>query len=347
MKKIITFTKAVSVLALAVLILVFSYETSQSVIRSIDVCITSVIPSMFALMVLSSHLISSGMYKLLFSPLLFVLRKIIKTDDCTLSVFLLSLIGGYPVGLKLLSEINTYNKNYYEISSKAATFCYCVSPSFAIIMLGIGVFGNAAAGVLIYASNVLACFTAAVFVTRTNRMTADTELRKEPEGIISAVNSTVSSLTVICAVIVCFNIVLTCIRCVLSVFGIPLAPEAAGIAEITNLLNMRAVSVSSIPFVSAVSSFGGVCVLVQCAAIAKNRTALSKFLAARIPCALLSAAISYILLNFFDISVAASAVSGDYSFEFNANKAVVVLMLMMCVFTFMKSERLPGRKSDT
>ena len=344
MNKIGYTVKALSVLGLAVLIIVFSHETSQSVTKSIDVCIGSVIPSMFALMVLSSYIISSGLYRVLLSPLLFLFRRIIKTDDRTLSVFLLSLFGGYPVGLKLLSEINAHNNNYHEISKKAAMFCYCISPTFAAVMLGNGVFGSTEAGLIIYASNALACFIMAVVISNTGTMTADISISDKNYTFFSAINSTVRSLSVICSVLICFNIAITCVNCVLHSFGSELAPQAAGLIEITNLLDIRSVSVSDIPFVSAAASFGGVCVIAQCSAIAKDKLDLTYFYPARIACSVLSGIIAKCLTYCFDISVQTSSSAHELSYEFNTNKAAVILMMIMCGIVFLRSEEILNKK---
>ena len=66
-------------------------------------------------MVLSSYILSSGLYESLFRPLDKPLQKLIKADNHIISVFLLSLIGGYPVGFKLLKDLIAENKNYSEI----------------------------------------------------------------------------------------------------------------------------------------------------------------------------------------------------------------------------------------
>ena len=96
--------KALSIFVLAVLTVVFPKETADSTVNSINVCINSIIPSMFAFMVITTYIQDSGAYRFLFRPVMPLLKRIIRADERLLSIFLLSLIGGYPVGIKLLKE---------------------------------------------------------------------------------------------------------------------------------------------------------------------------------------------------------------------------------------------------
>lgn len=342
-KHIITVIRSAAVLAAAVLILKYPSEASQSTVKSINVCINSIIPSMFAFMVLSTYIQTSGLYRILFRPVLFIMRKIIRADDTVISIFLLSLFGGYPVGLKLLSENIAQNKNYpaiKDMSENAATFCYCISPAFALIMLGSGVMGSTAAGTVIYISNVLACLTTAIFVSRITNMKSMTSSEEDSTGnITDSINSASRSLLVICSVIIAFNTVLACVISLLADFGADVPVLAAGVAEISNLLTLDNVPVNIIPIISAIASMGGVCVLLQCLAMVNRAFSVKKFLLARIPCALLSGIYTYFILKFTDISVETSAVSAVYNYSFSANKIIVPVLIAMCIIIFYRSDK--------
>ncbi|MGN0655565.1 MAG: hypothetical protein ACI4KR_02120 [Ruminiclostridium sp.] len=324
-----------------ILITIFSRETSASVVNSIHICVNAIIPSMFAFMAISSYIISSGLYRYISAPFYFLLRGVIRLDKQSFSIFMLSLIGGYPTGVKLISEITAHNKNYHAIAEKLSAICYCVSPPFAITMLGLGIFGSEEAGVIIYISNVLACITAAAIFTRMFPINTDNSGREEKSGgLISAVNGTAASLITVCAVIVAFNVLLTAFQCVAGLFSIEIPDGILGLLEISNLLKTQNPSASLLPFVSAASSFGGVCVLVQCAALAKKQFSLKYFLIMRLPCAALSGFFASVIMNFWEISVTASPISAYYSFVFSADKAVILLLTAMCILIFLKNEKI-------
>ena len=335
--------KALSICVLAVLTVVFPKETADSTVNSINVCINSIIPSMFAFMVITTYIQDSGAYRFLFRPVMPLLKRIIRADERLLSIFLLSLIGGYPVGIKLLKEETAHNKYYSAIINKCETasmFCYCISPSFALIMIGSGIFGDPAAGAIIYVSNILACLTMAGILSRVYDLKSLTASGTERKGSLTdAVNSASRALFTVCTVIVAFNIALACISALLRSFGIEMSPLLTGIFEISNLLKTDSPSVSLIPIVSGIASTGGLCVMLQCSAIAGSCFSLKRFFAARIPCAILSSLYSLLFLQFTDISVSASTINSQYIYDFSANKIIVLILTAMCIIIFYRSDK--------
>ena len=140
------FLYAVSALltaAVCVLLITDSKQIIETAQKSVTVCLSVIIPSLFAFMVLSQIMISCGIADILFFPLYKISSFWFKGSRRQFSVFLLSLIGGYPVGIKLLKEYIAYNKNYTAIAENMLCYCYCGSPAFVIQMVGLSVFGSA------------------------------------------------------------------------------------------------------------------------------------------------------------------------------------------------------------
>ena len=219
-------------------------------------------------------------------------------------------------------------------------FCYCISPSFALIMIGSGIFGNPAAGAIIYVSNILACLTMAGILSRVYDLKSLTASGTERKGSLTdAVNSASRALFTVCTVIVAFNIALACISALLRSFGIEMSPLLTGIFEISNLLKTDSPSVSLIPIVSGIASTGGLCVMLQCSAIAGSCFSLKSFFAARIPCAILSSLYSLLFLQFTDISVSASTINSQYIYDFSANKIIVLILTAMCIIIFYRCDK--------
>ena len=342
-KKIMITVKACAAVSAAALMTVYPEVTANSAVNSINVCISAIIPSMFAFMVLTGYICDSGIYPVIFRPVFWIMRRIIKADDRMISVFLMSMIGGYPVGVKLLKETIAQNKNYPAIKGvcrDSAMFCYCISPTFALIMLGNGVFGSTAAGAVIYISDVLSCLITAAAVSRFCRLKTGIKTETGSGSLIGAVNSASRALFVVCTVIVAFNTALDCITAFLGNIGITLPKELLGALEVSNLLKIQRPGVSLIPVVTAISSMGGVCVLLQCAAIVKGEFPIKRFIIARLPCALLSGFISWVILKFTDISVETSTFSPQYTYDFSANKIIVLVLIAMCIIILHKSDKI-------
>lgn len=337
MKKIlIKCAKISGAAALSAALLIFPQKAAQSVSDSISVCIGTIIPAMFAFMAISTYIINEGLHSVIFKPLYFVLSRVIRLDKDSFSIFCLSLIGGYPVGIKLLREAVENAFISRKNAENNACFCYCISPSFAVTMIGLGIFSSAEAGMLVYLSNAAACILMAVLFGKRNNAPQITRSRSAG-GIIGAVRSSAASLFTVCTVIVAFNVILCAITETLGVFGITLPTFILGSAEISNLLRLPP-DVQLLPLISGICSFGGVCVLAQCLALCSNVFSLKRFLLMRTPTAILSGIICFIIMHFAEISAPASSGS-VYAFTFDSNGIVLIALMAMNIILFSKNEK--------
>ncbi len=330
---------SVTCVLFAVAFVLFSEETSDSIIKSISVCINVIIPSMFIYMVLSSYIISSSLYKTIFKIPYNLLNRIIRLDEHLFSMFCLSLIGGYPVGIKLMRETIAQNKNFPAIAEKASAFCYCISPTFAITMIGINLYNSAEIGLLVYIANVITNVIMAIIYSRIYNLKKNYNQCEYNGNLICSITSSSSSLFKICAVIIIFNAVITAAETALTTFGINTPIIIKSIFEISNVLNFKNPDIALLPVISAIASTGGICVLFQSYSLADNSFNLKHFIFARLPSALISGIITRILLMFWDISLTASASESAYYFKFNENKAVIILILIMFIILMQKNEK--------
>lgn len=333
---------ALAVIFISIFIIIFSEQASLTVVKSINTCLDVIIPSTFIFMVISSYILSNELYKVIFLPFLTVLKKILKLNERQLSVFLLSLIGGYPIGLKLLKEEIAENKNYHEIAVKCSSFCYCISPTFAITMLGLGLYQSVEAGLIIYFSNIITCFLIAFIYSRLFKIDIkiDKKITKNNQsGIIDAINDSSISLLKMCTVIIFFNTVITVLECFINFIGIQLPNIIKPIFEISNVLNIGTLTPSSLPFVSSLASFGGLCVIFQCKSLVGNAFSFKHFYISRLFASVLSFIAAKIILQFWDISIETQTGSGLYTFNFSQNKIAVFFLLIMFIIMLQKSEK--------
>lgn len=318
---------------------------------SLSVCLNVIIPSLFSFMVFSSVLIESGCADFIFKPLYFICKPWFKGDLRLFSVFILSLIGGYPIGIKLLTDINAYNKNYNEIISKSLSYCYCGSPSFIIAIVGLQLYGNAKVGLIVYLSNVLACLTAAIIANISQkRLESSVELcgfesTSFTSCLINSIKSAVSSLAIICGTILLFNIILELMDFCGAFTFLPekISGIARSFAEITNLFCLESNNYTLLPIISAVCSTGGVCILMQTAVMAQGKIRLKKFFLARIPIAALSAVYCFFLQKAFLSDITAWISSGGYTFIYSEANPICSICLIFMSYILLKSTRKNSR----
>ena len=319
---------------------------------AVSVCLNVIIPSLFPFMVFSSILINSRCADFIFKPFYLLCKPWFKGDLRLFSIFMLSLIGGYPVGVKLLTDNIAYNKSYHEISEKVLPYCYCGSPSFIIAIVGLQLYGNAKTGLIVYLSNVFACLTAAVIVNIfLKKHTPSLENNRQADKlsltscVINSIKSAVNSLAMICGTILLFNIILELLEfCGAFAF---LSEDIISIirsfAEITNLSCLESNNYSLLPIISAVCSTGGVCILMQTAVMAQGKINLKSFLLARIPIAVLSAAFCLLLQEAFLKDISAWSSPGGYDFIYSEANPICSICLIFMSYILLKSTRKNSR----
>lgn len=306
---------------------------SDAVVEGVNACLTTIIPSLFAFMVISSFLISTGLNRFIFKPLFAISRLWFKGDENVFSVFIASLFGGYPIGMKLFSELISYNKNYSEIGEKYLSFCYCPSPTFVIGIVGLGIFKSTQAGLIVYLSNALSCVLLAFIINIFSRKRFYFPCRKRAEidfsKLSDSIKGAVKTLSVICACVILFRLFSSFITAtgVLSFLSDDTASFIQGFFEISSLTSCAA-DFNLLPFYSLLASSGGLCIIFQVTALAPKGFRMRYFLLGRVFCSFTSYIFTLIFLNLFNPVL---AVASQNSVKmFSANPICSFCLIIMC-----------------
>jgi hypothetical protein len=151
-------------------------------------------------------------------------------------------------------------------------------------------------GIYIWLSNAAACAIAAViaiifggiFGGRAHESPkSDTDYRF---SVVGSVISAGTTLYRICVIMLLFAVGIRVLEFVGVMQRLP--QFAYAFAEITNIMSLNAAPA----LLAVLTSFGGLCVIFQTAAITRGRLKLRKFLLARIPIAAISGGICYIIV---------------------------------------------------
>ena len=126
----------------AVFLIMDGQTVSKGVVSGIELCLKTVIPSLFCFMVLTGFLLQSGLYRLLSVPLSPVTKHLFFLPSELGSVVLLSLIGGYPMGAKSIADLLNQHRIEPGCAQRMLLYCCCAGPSFIITAVGYGMFGS-------------------------------------------------------------------------------------------------------------------------------------------------------------------------------------------------------------
>lgn len=280
-------------------IILYPGEVSAAVHDSVLRCLNVLIPSLFAFMAISSMIVSCGAAELISLPFRPISRYIFNMPDKLFTVMLISMFAGYPVGIKMLSEMLERGETDRNTAQRAAVFCYCGGPSFYSSAVGMAVFGDRRVGTLIFLSVLIPDLILSIIMCRTSELRCSSVISSDRKGsvLISGVNSAGRSMAAICLTVVFFSSVLALLR---ACGAFALLQHICGFSdntmilissfiEITALLDLKGASFSLLPFVCASCSFGGLCIIIQLFALKSKELSLYRFLELRPAAALMSA----------------------------------------------------------
>ena len=312
----------------------------QSVTDSIDRCMNVVIPSLFAFMTLSVIITSSGTYCIISKPL-FWLSYITGIPKDLLSIFIISNIAGYPVGAKLICGLIDNGQIDKDTAKTLLCFCYGAGPAFICSVAGLALFGSIRVGMLIFISCALSNLMLACILCRLKKPKVQL-LNKEfcinAQIMCDSVLSAGKSLFGICMLIVFFSVVMTVLEnCgiidhIASV--IPVSDSKSfvrALLEISELMQITKAPFAYIPIISAICSFGGVCVILQVSSMVGGRFGICRFLLFRPVAAVLSAAKSYWLATVM-LPDNIAAVSSDRQIFVKVNNFIPSVCLILMIF---------------
>lgn len=317
------------ILIYAILVLIFSDTVAKATKMAIERCINVIIPSFFGFMVVTNVIVKSDMYILISKPFYFLSKYILKIRPELFSIFLISNIGGYPIGIRTITEMLDNNKITKQEAERMICFCYSCAPSFIFTVVGLGLFGNIKTGLYIYLSIVISNIIIA-FITgkKENNITKNTKqivsLKFNTKILIDSVISTAKALFLICIMIIFFTVFISVIsqtgllnllnRLICSITGFNEQNTFSAfnsLLEISNVSQFQRFSFNAIPIITALLSFGGTCVFLQIISICNKSFSLKKYYITRPFQIILSSLISYCIIRFSDISI--SAISYSYT----------------------------------
>ncbi len=212
------FVTSFSILAF-VLIIKYSNAAINSVKNALDICATTVIPSLFPFMVISEIAISLGAAKYLGKVLSPVFKPLFNINEHGASAFLLGALCGFPVGARTAAAL--YEQGKLDRKQLTHVLCFCNNPSsaFVISAVGISLFGSRAFGIALYVITLVSSLVigfALRFVygnKQTDILRSVINERKEEKKIgvhifTKAVSDSAYAMLIVCAFIVFFSALL-------------------------------------------------------------------------------------------------------------------------------------------
>ena len=247
------------------------------------------------------------------------------------SLFLLSLIGGYPIGAKVLNSAAELKKIDKTTAETMLNYCVNAGPAFIILAVGSGILESKELGYILFFSHISASFV--LFLLSRKPKITKTPSAKTDYGIIEnfvlSVSESASAVISICSFVVIFSVILNYLNFYSKNFSV--LKNFGFLLEVTNAVTYN----KNLIFISFILGFGGFCVWFQVLSQVKSfKTNYIKFALFRILHGVLSGSFTLLLIKVLKIKVPtfSNGIAANYTFSATTPAAAISLIIMGIIF---------------
>lgn len=249
--------------AAGMMLLILDAKTAAEASRqAVEICIRTVIPSLFPFFLLSGYLTGS------FQGGSWAARLFRSHSSCG-GVILTGLLAGYPVGAKAAAEANQTGALSRQQADRLLYFCSQAGPSFLFGMVAAQFDGPQFAWSL-WGIQILCALTVANLIPEVTISFSSIEMTDKKN--LDPMQSALRAMASVCGWVIVFAIVIQfCKRWVLWLLPVELQVLISGLLELTNgCLMLNKIQNPDLRFLIAavMLNFGGLCVLLQTASVA-------------------------------------------------------------------------------
>lgn len=263
--------------ALFCFFLFFPAACADGVRNGLALAAGQALPALFPFFVAGGLLTRSGLALRLSGLAARPLYALYRLPPTAAPAVLLGLTGGYPVGAATTADLLKQGTLSRTDAARVNRFCNCASPGFCIALAGLGVFGSARTGAMLYGIHVLSALLTGLITAREDAPPAPTSAapsRALDEGFASifcaAVQQAAATALTVTAFLAMFSILLRLAAPVLAL--LPCGDAFSGLFELTAGLDVLTplplTDNAKLTIASFLLGFGGLAVQFQVRALA-------------------------------------------------------------------------------
>lgn len=241
-------------------VLIWNDEVKEGVINGISICMNTVVPSLFPMLIISAFFASVGMPDRIKRILFYPIKKVMHLSGQCAEVFYLGGTAGYPVGVK--TAVSMYNSGKLDLSEAQKTALINVNPgiAFSLFVAGKQLCGTLIIGITLYFSVTISNLLLSYFL-RGKEKTQKNDNKNYSEtsisnAFINAVEGSVKSIVSICAWITVFTAFLALL------IKLPAHKIILLFVEVTNAVK-RSAAQQKYAICAFEMGFGGFCIFFQ------------------------------------------------------------------------------------
>ncbi|MEE1161028.1 MAG: hypothetical protein U0K70_03100 [Acutalibacteraceae bacterium] len=298
-----------------------------------------IIPSLFPFTACVLFIMKSGGLSLLDFANPFT-KRVFRLSPQQFSLMLLSFIGGYPVGGKLLNEAVKSGKISKENAGIMLNYCVNAGPAFIVLAVGGGILGSKKIGYILLLAHIISSLILSLvfghFIKNDNTDSENTAESFSPaDNFVVSVCEAASAIFSVCAYVILFSTVNEYMNCLSE--KISVLKYISPLLEVTNAVT----GMRNIVIIAFLLGFAGVSVWCQIISMGKLiKINFAVFTLSRTAHGVLSAVITALLLKAFGIAVTVSA-SVKYTPTYNGivlSLSMLSMVIVLIISLFFKKK---------
>lgn len=328
-------------LALFAAFLLFPAACADGVRDGLALAAGQALPALFPFFLASGLLVRSGLVQALTRPAARPLALLYHLPPAAAPAVILGLTGGYPVGTATTADLLRQGALSPSDAARVNAFCNCASPGFCIGLAGLGLFGSARTGAVLYGIHLLSALLTGLFAARAALpdspiagapVSAPAQRQSFSAIFCAAVQQAASTALTVTAFLTVFCILLHLIQPALSL--LPDGEALSGLLELTSGLD----ALGPLPLPDGVKltlasfllGFGGLAVQFQARALAEPvGLSMQGFAACKLLHGALAAALTALLFRISPASLPAFAPSGSVRMTHWLPLPFLILLLLL------------------
>lgn len=257
--------------AIALFALIMDAKTAVAAAEEgIQLCIKTLVPSLFPFFVISGFFCS--VYAQMNLPFLKPVLRFCGIKEGTESLFIIGLLGGYPVGAKMIADAYREDRIPKEAARRMLGFCSNAGPAFVFGVIGTTFDRPLISWILLIILILSAIITGHILPNKDNQVSG--RHNQQATTFIKTLEGSIRAMASVCGWVILFRVLLiTAGRWFLWLLPRNFQVIITGITELSNgCIALKDIANDGARFMlaAALLSFGGFCVYLQTVSVTET-----------------------------------------------------------------------------
>ena len=329
-KELLKFIFAVIFVIIFLLSITFIDSVKVAVIESLKITAFTIVPSLFVSSTLASVICKSRIIEVVFE------RS--KINPYCITAFIIGNLGGYPIGAKIIADMLKSEKMSITEAESAMKYSFSPGPAFVLGVVSLNLFKSSLLGYICFASILIS--NTILFALDKNKHRAPKASAKivmSTKETLSSVRGSADAMLTVGSTIIFFSAIKEILYNILPT--LKNVPMISVLLEITNILQFGFKGSVSFAVITALLSFGGICIQMQLISLAQGQFSFKNFYKTRIPQIFIATAVSYMGYLIANRYFPTACVALTYKITQSTSIVPFICVVFMMLIAFTHKER--------